>query len=227
MKRIGILCAGDAELAPYLAKMDKYSIIEAAMLKFYKGQLKEKEIIAVSSGVCKVNAAIAAQLLIDRFHGDCIINSGTAGGMNKTVQIFDTIIAQRTAYHDVAQGILTDFHPCLPSVFFPSSLQLLEAAEKCRPQVKTPLLFGTIVTGETFVTKETQRDRINAKFEPLAVDMESAAIAHVCYVNRIPFLAVRTITDTPEFSGLAHFEQNCKTAAEIAAAVVFELIGWL
>ena len=86
---------------------------------------------------------------------------------------------------------------------------------------------ASVVTGETFVTKETQRDRINAKFEPLAVDMESAAVAHVCYVNQIPFLAVRTITDTPEFSGLAHFEQNCTTAAEISAAVVFELIGWI
>ena len=227
MKRIGILCAGDAELAPYLTKTEKQPIAEAAMLKFYRGRIKGKEIIAVSSGVCKVNAAIAAQLLIDRFHADCIINSGTAGGMSKTVRIFDTIIARRTAYHDVARDILTDFHPYLPSVFFPSSPQLLDAAEKCRSQVKTPLLFGTIVTGETFVTKETQRDRINAKFEPLAVDMESAAVAHVCYANQIPFLAVRTITDTPEFSGLAHFEQNCTTAAEISAAVVFELIGWI
>ena len=117
MKRIGILCAGDAELAPYLTKTEKQPIAEAAMLKFYRGRIKGKEIIAVSSGVCKVNAAIAAQLLIDRFQVDCIINGGTAGGMNKTVQIFDTIIAQRTAYHDVAQDILTDFHPYLPSVF--------------------------------------------------------------------------------------------------------------
>ena len=116
MKRIGILCAGDADLAPYLTKTEKQPIAEAAMLKFYRGRIKGKEIIAVSSGVCKVNAAIAAQLLIDRFHADCIINSGTAGGMNKTVRIFDTIIARRTVYHDVARDILTDFHPYLPSV---------------------------------------------------------------------------------------------------------------
>ena len=73
---------------------------------------------------------------------------------------------------------------------------------------------------ETFVTKETQRDRINAKFEPLAVDMESAAVAHVCYVNKIPFLAVRTITDTVTHKGIENFDKNCEAASEISAEIV-------
>ena len=81
MKKIGILCAGDTELAPFLEHMKGQQITEKAMLKFHTGTINHVNVSAVYSGVCKVNAAIAAQLLIDMFHVDLIINAGTAGGM--------------------------------------------------------------------------------------------------------------------------------------------------
>lgn len=80
MKKIGILCASDTELAPFLNYIRNYKITEKAMLKFYEGIMKQVDVVAVYSGVCKVNAAVAAQLLIDVYHVDCIINGGTAGG---------------------------------------------------------------------------------------------------------------------------------------------------
>ena len=111
MKKTGILCASDTELEPFLKYIQSPRIIEKAMLKFYSGHIGQAAVVAVYSGVCKVNAAIAAQLLIDVFDVGSIINAGTAGGMDERVQLFDTVISERMAYHDMAEDILTEFHP--------------------------------------------------------------------------------------------------------------------
>ena len=96
--RIGILCAGDTELEPFLACMEDCTITEKAMLKFYEGTLQGVAAVALYSGVCKVNAAIAAQILIDTFQVDAVINAGTAGGMDERLEIFDTVAAETAAF---------------------------------------------------------------------------------------------------------------------------------
>ena len=223
MKHIGILCAGDTELAPFLEHMKGQQITEKAMLKFHTGTMN---VSAVYSGVCKVNAAIAAQLLIDMFHVDLIINAGTAGGMKERVQLFDTVISERVIYHDVADDILTDFHPWLKSNYFLADQELCAIARAYSRTSKHPVLFGTMVTGEQFIEDE-KREEINQKFDPLSTDMETAGVAHVCYVNRIPFLAVRTITDTVTHQGIETFDQNCEAASEISAEIVLGILGQL
>ena len=226
MKKIGILCAGDTELAPFLEHMKGQQITEKAMLKFHTGPRKHVNVSAVYSGVCKVNAAIAAQLLIDMFHVDLIINAGTAGGMKEGVQLFDTVISERVIYHDVADDILTDFHPWLKSNYFLADQELCAIARAYSRTSKHPVLFGTMVTGEQFIEDE-KREEINQKFDPLSTDMETAGVAHVCYVNRIPFLAVRTITDTVTHQGIETFDQNCEAASEISAEIVLGILGQL
>ena len=226
MKHIGILCAGDTELAPFLEHMKGQQITEKAMLKFHTGTINHVNVFAVYSGVCKVNAAIAAQLLIDMFHVDLIINAGTAGGMKEGVQLFDTVISERVIYHDVADDILTDFHPWLKSNYFLADQELCAIARAYSRTSKHPVLFGTMVTGEQFIEDE-KREEINRKFDPLSTDMETAGVAHVCYVNRIPFLAVRTITDTVTHQGIETFDQNCEAASEISAEIVLGILGQL
>ena len=226
MKHIGILCAGDTELAPFLEHMKGQQITEKAMLKFHTGTINHVNVSAVYSGVCKVNAAIAAQLLIDMFHVDLIINAGTAGGMKEGVQLFDTVISERVIYHDVADDILTDFHPWLKSNYFLADQELCAIARAYSRTSKHPVLFGTMVTGEQFIEDE-KREEINQKFDPLSTDMETAGGAHVCYVNRIPFLAVRTITDTVTHQGIETFDQNCEAASEISAEIVLGILGQL
>ena len=226
MKHIGILCAGDTELAPFLEHMKGQQITEKAMLKFHTGTINHVNVSAVYSGVCKVNAAIAAQLLIDMFHVDLIINAGTAGGMKEGVQLFDTVISERVIYHDVADDILTDFHPWLKSNYFLADQELCAIARAYSRTSKHPVLFGTMVTGEQFIEDE-KREEINQKFDPLSTDMETAGVAHVCYVNRIPFLAVRTITDTVTHQGIETFDQNGEAASEISAEIVLGILGQL
>ena len=130
MKKIGILCASDTELEPFFSYLENSTITENAMLKFHYGPNFGSSIIAVYSGVCKVNAAIAAQVLIDTFHVDAIINGGTAGGMDKKVQLLDTVISERMIYHDMTEDILTEFHPWLEHNYFEADKNLLEAAKK-------------------------------------------------------------------------------------------------
>lgn len=223
MKKIGILCASDTELAPFLNYIRNYKITEKAMLKFYEGIMKQVDVVAVYSGVCKVNAAVAAQLLIDVYHVDCIINGGTAGGMEESVQLFDTVISERVIYHDVADDILTEFHPWLKNNYFAADENLSAMAKKYSRTAKYPVRFGTMVTGEQFIEDE-KREEINRKYAPLSVDMETASVAHVCYVNKIPFLAVRTITDTVTHKGIENFDKNCEAASGISAEIVAGIV---
>ncbi len=219
--KIGILCAGDREAAPFISMIDDCKTSERAMLKFYEGKIEGVDIVTLFSGVCKVNAAIATQILIDTYSCDTIINSGTAGGMDDDLEIFDTVISEEVAYHDVDEGILTEFHPWLESVYFKADKDLLELAQRIAYNWKTEnkIVFGRMVTGEKFI-EDKNRAAINARHAPLSVDMETAGIAHVCYVNKIPFIAVRTITDTPSHSGVNEFEKNCDIAARISADIV-------
>lgn len=220
--KVGILCPSDTELEPFLPHIRDGRTTREAMLTFHTGRIGGLPVTAVYSGVCKVNAAIAAQLLIDRFGCNAIVNAGVAGGIDPSVGLFDTVVSERAAYHDVAGDILTEFHPWMPSPWFSCEGPLLSAARSVPAPQGHALRFGDMVTGESFI-QEGNREEILRKFSPLSVDMETAAVAHVCHVNRIPFLAVRTITDTARQDAADRFEQNCPLAAAITAEVVLSI----
>lgn len=226
--RVGIICAGDREVAPFLPIIDGCQITEKAMLKFHEGQINGVDIVALFSGVCKVNAAIATQILIDTYGVNVIINAGAAGGMDNKLEIFDSVISTEVAYHDVAPNILTEFHPWLETVYFKADQELLNLTRQAVSKIDTvgKVYWGRMVTGEVFVADEG-RQIINEQFAPLTVDMETASIAHVCYVNRIPFISIRSITDTATHSGTGHFEENCKKASIIAKDITVALLAEL
>ena len=226
--RVGIICAGDEEVAPFLPIIDGCRIREKTMLEFYEGQINGVDIVILFSGVCKVNAAIATQILIDTFGVNMIINAGTAGGMAKELDILDTVISTEVAYHDVAPDILTEFHPWMESVYFQADPQLLKLSKQAVSKVNVAgkVYWGRMVTGEAFIADEG-RQAINEQFSPLSVDMETASIAHVCYVNNVPFIAIRSITDTATHSGVEHFEENCPKASAIAKDITVALLAEL
>ena len=165
--KIGIICAGDEELAPFLPLISGCKITKKAMLKFYEGQIEGLEVVALFSGVCKVNAAIASQLLIDVFGVNIIINAGTAGGMEKDLKIFDTVISTEVCYHDVAPDILTEFHPWMRSVFFAADETLIRLSKSAVGRLTLPgkAVWGRMATGESFITEEG-RQKIYDEFAP-------------------------------------------------------------
>ena len=154
---------------------------------------------------------------------EAIINAGTAGGIDPSISIFDTVISTETAYHDVAEDILTEFHPWMDSIWFPGDPFLLSLATQAAQDSGRPVRFGRMVTGEAFLSGPGT-GAVRSAFHPLCADMESAAVAHVCHANGIPFLSIRTITDSADRSAAACFEENCRRASEIAAQVTHALL---
>lgn len=223
--KIGIICASDRELAPFgrLISNRKYS--QTALLTVCEGTIAKVPVAALYSGVCKVNAAIAAMTLIHVYGCDTIINSGTAGGLDSHLKIFSTVVATESEYHDVAPEILTEFHPWKDTSAFRSGDTLLQAARKVAKARKN-VFYGKMATGEQFVDGPL-RDKIKEKMSPLTVDMETAAIAHVCYATGVPFLAVRTLTDHADGGAEGDFQKNCEEASRLSAEFVSDIIAEL
>ena len=167
--------------------------------------------------------------MIDCYGVDTVISAGASGGMAEELQLFDTVVAVEACYHDVHERILTDYHPFMKTQFFPASSELVSAAKAAaKPLAERGqrIFFGRTATGEAFIADEGRAD-INSRLAPLAVDMESAAIAHVCYLNGVRFIAVRCITDTAKHSGVGTFEENCSRASEIAKDFVCAMLNEL
>lgn len=225
MMKVGIISAVENELAPILDVLKNPRLRDKAGLKIYEGSIDGVEAAAVVCGVCKVNAAMTAQILIDFCGVDIIINSGTAGGMDACLGLFDTVIATEVGYHDVDFMFLRDYHPHFDNPYFVTDARLINAAKQAAEKLETggKIHFGRMMTGEAFITDEG-RPEINRLYSPMSVDMETAAIAHVCKLNAIPFMSVRSITDTADHSGVGEFEENCKRASVVSKDVTLAII---
>ena len=213
--RIGLISATEREIMPFImSKMTVKVKEEEARLNFYSGFYEGIEVVAVFSGVCKVNAAIAAQILISKFQVTHLILTGVAGALNEKLNIGDIVIGSEIAYHDVAPGILTEYHPWMKDIYFRPDDKLFELCNKVADSLSLncKCYTGRIITGEAFVT-ENERGALIERFNPLCVDMESASVAHVCYANRVPFLIIRSISDRADKTGAEDFESNMAKAA--------------
>lgn len=193
---IGIIVAMDKELALLLPKIENISRTTVNDREFFTGTMGRHTITACKCGIGKVNAAIGALTLIENFHPSLVINSGVAGGTGHGAAILDVVVASEVAYHDVwcgpgtVDGQAADCPPRFEGALQPATLQALGLADK----VKT----GLIASGDIFVSRVDDIRRILALYpEAIAVDMESAAIAHVCHLKNVPFVCVRVISDTP------------------------------
>ena len=153
-------------------------------------------------GIGKVNAALGAQRMINEFHPDCIISSGCAGGNGDDINIQDVVVSAQLCYHDVYCGSAIDDTTVygqvqgLPARYQAGPYLLRKSAELKVDDVK--IHPGLIVTGDWFVdSKEKAREIVGHFPEAKAIDMESAAIAQTCYINKVPFISFRVISDIP------------------------------
>ena len=193
------------------------------MLSFRKGVWNGYELIMTYSGVGPVNAAIAAELMIECFGAGAIIDAGTSGGLSHDVRIMDTVVSERVSYHDLPPDILTEYHPWLTENCFRPDPRLLTLVRNYSGKAGYTIRFGAAVTGSSFI-EGNEREEIRERLDPLAVDMESAAVAQVSHASRIPFLSVRTVTDTSEHDGIASFHDNCLRAARQSADAVLGIL---
>lgn len=174
-------------------------------LAFVLGTYNGQEMVLMQSGIGKVNAAVGAVELIRRYHPSALINTGVAGGIDPALSVMDVVVGAQVAYHDVDCGPESELGQVqgLP-LYFEADETLRQTALEV--VCETTLYSGLICSGDQFITDRTQLERIKERYpEGLAVDMESGALAQVCYLYDVPFLSFRIISDTPGAEG--HFEQ--------------------
>lgn len=225
MRNIGIIGAMDLEIKLIRDSMEAIKHTKAAGFDFYSGSLAGKPVVLTCCGVGKVNAAACTQLLVDRYHVDCIINTGIAGGLHGEVKVCDLVISENVTYHDVRKG---QMRSCFPfKEYFEADQNLIEAASKACSIIEMKKFKhhkGRIVSGERFVDDIGLKEQIIEQYSPHCVEMEGAAIGHVAHLNSIPFVVIRSISDNADDAASMSYEAFEKISAEISASVALNMI---
>ena len=228
-KIIGIIGAMDLEVEKLIEVMADKKEIEYAKRKFYVGKLEGADVVLARCGVGKVNAGITVQMMVDKFNITHIINTGVAGSLNETIDIGDIVLATGAVYHDLeatAFGYERGQVPQMEVFEFPTSEELVSLAEKsCKkvnPDVK--VFKGRIASGDQFIADKATKADIKKYFDPYCVEMEGCAMAHAAYVNDIPCLIIRAISDKADDSAEMDYPTFEREAAIHSAKMVFEMM---
>ena len=224
---IGLIGALDEEIALFLKKMKVEAVQVHAGIHFFKGRLTGKRVVVCKSGVGKVNAALATQILIDLFHVDAIIFSGVAGALRPDVNIFDIVISTKTQQYDVdftAIGFPPGDIPFLETSVFEADPRLVLLAERASAGMQIKVFKGKILTGDRFVASKKLVSLLQRNFGGLCVEAEGAATGQVCFRNKISFVVIRGISDRADMAAPTDFGCSVKKAAFRAQALVWAML---
>ncbi|NLP26748.1 MAG: 5'-methylthioadenosine/adenosylhomocysteine nucleosidase [Clostridiales bacterium] len=222
MKTIGIIGAMPSEIADIRRVLNGAKVENYSGFDFYINEINEKRVINVCCGIAKVNAAICTQVMIDRFNTDAIINTGIAGGMNPNIDVCDIVISDEVLPHDLELRFLENYPPFCS--VFKADEGLIKLAEKICEGSDIDCFVGRIVSGDAFISSNELKKQIIGRLNPYAVDMESSAIGHCAYMNKVPFVSVRCISDNADDDGAMSFDEFEKIAAKRVAEIVLEMV---
>ena len=222
---IGIIGAMDEEVISLKRKMIVKQQRDIASMTFFVGTVNEKEVVVVRCGIGKVNAAICTQILIDLFEVKYIINTGVAGGLYPELEIGDIVVSSDTVEHDMdasAVGNPRGEIPRMQKTYFEADEKLIDAAKKAAETLKDAgkVYVGRVASGDQFVCSMQVREDIYATFTAYCAEMEGAAIAHTCYLNQVPFVIIRAISDKADQSADVNFEEFVDVAAKNASKMI-------
>lgn len=229
MKKIGIIGAMELEVEALKGKMDIRRTEEKASMEFLEGTLNKTEVVIVRSGIGKVNAALCTQILCDLFQVSHIINTGVAGSLKNEIDIGDIVVSTDALHHDVDVRIFgypLGEVPQVGCLAFPADEHLAQLAETCCKEVNSDISVyqGRIVSGDQFVSDRKVKDGIVDNFHGYCVEMEGASIAHAAYLNHVPFVIIRAISDKADDSAELDYPTFEKAAAAHSAALVEHML---
>ena len=227
---IGIIGAMEEEVAALKREMKDAVITEYASMEFCKGALCGREAVVVRSGIGKVNAGICAQILVDRFGVDLLINTGIAGSLDADIDIGDMVISTDAVHHDMDATIFGDPAgqvPRMDTFSFPADERLVELAvkanEKANPDIHT--FRGRVASGDQFISSQEAKERISSNFHALCAEMQGAGIAHAAYLNKVSYVIVRAISDKADNSATMDYPEFEKQAIVHSVRLVKELLA--
>lgn len=205
MKIIGIIGAMEEEVAILKEKMSEVTVLEKAGMEFFKGILGGQQVVIVRSGIGKVNAGICTQILADVFQVNAVINTGIAGSLKAEINIGDIVLSTDTMQHDVDArefGYEIGQVPRMDTKTFPADKTLRAIALKVCHQVNPEIQVfeGRVASGDQFVADKETKEKIIANTQAYCTEMEGAAIGQAAYLNGIPYLVIRAISDKADDS---------------------------
>lgn len=225
MKKIGIIGAMALEIRVIKEHLVIAGTDNFAGFTFITGSLNGKLVVLTVSGIGKVNAAICTQLMIDHYDVDCIINTGIAGSLQPDLRICDVVISDDVTYHDVRPEQMISCFPNKESFFADQKLvnYAVHACDLTRTE-NWNYRVGRIVSGEQFVADDRKKKQIIKQYNAQCVEMEGAAVAHAAYVNRVPFIIIRSISDTADHNANLDSETFEKISTNISSNIVVQMI---
>lgn len=230
MKMYGIIAAMQEEMQEIKKIMREIREEQIYELVFIEGKINEVNVVLVESGVGKVNAARTTQILIDQFEVEAIINVGSAGAANDELDIGDIVIGKKLVQHDFditafghPKGFISNVGECVES-----DTKLIEKMEQTILGLQNEefkIKVGTIASGDIFCTEIKMKEKIRNKFEADAIEMEGAAVAQICKLDNIPFIVVRSISDSPNGNNNITFDQFLEKASKRCAQIIKEFLN--
>jgi len=217
---IGIIVAEEKELSAIkdiMINIEELNIYEKV---FYKGIIENKEVIVVKSNVGKVNSARVTQILIDKFNPSLVINVGTAGSVDNILDIGDVVVADKLYQYDFD---VTPFGRKIGEIenigkYIEVNKDLLKLFNDMN------VTIGSIASGDKFIVNIEEKNNIRNVFNALCIEMEGASIGQVCYLDKIPFIVIRSITDKQDGSSKVDFEKFLESSSKKAASILKEIL---
>lgn len=229
---LGIIGALDIEVNGIIEKMENRKEKIISSMKFTSGVIDGTECVIAKCGIGKVNAAMCTQTMILEYKPDRIINTGIAGSTSDRTHIGSIVIAENAVQHDFDTTLLGDeaatlFLPEENIIYIPADSETVKELEKvCSALDDIDFTVGTVATGDQFIGTLDTRAQINKKFGAIACEMEGGSIAQVCYINKVPFCILRSISDdsTSDESAQVEYSTFSRSAAEKAIEIITAFI---
>lgn len=231
MNKIGIIGAMELEVSTLKSLMEIEKTVKKASLTFYEGKLEGKDIVLVQCGIGKVNSALCAQILISEFNVDAIVNTGVAGAIHSSLDVNDIVISTDAIQHDMdatAFGYKKGQIPQMENSTFVADDRLVNAAyDSSLDQAKDKdfkIVKGRVVSGDIFISSKELKEELENDFNAYCGEMEGAAIAHACYLNNIPFVIIRAMSDKADGSANVTYDEFVIEAAENSKDIVLRML---
>ena len=229
MKKIGIIGAMELEVETLKAHMTTTNITTKANMEFHEGTLNGTPVVIVRSGVGKVNAALCVQILADLFEVTAIINTGVAGSLNAALDIGDILISRDALHHDVDAtifGYKPGEVPQLGCREFIADEHLAQVAVSTCKEVNPDIHVhtGRVVSGDQFISSKEVKNHLIEEFNGSCAEMEGAAIAQGAYLNKIPYVVLRAISDKADDSATMDYPTFESEAARHCVNLLQEMV---
>ena len=225
---IGIIAAMAEELEILLEDLTLEEKKEKANMTFHKGSLYGKTVVAVVCGIGKVNSAICTQILASEYNVDRVINVGVAGGIGKDIYPGDIVVAENLVQHDMdttAFGDKMGQIPRLDTFDFKCDEQMVAIAKKACEEIPELNSFtGRIVSGDQFIANIEKIQWLDKEFGAISCEMEGASIAQVCYLNSIPFVVIRSISDNANNGAHMDYQKFIPVAVKNSTRILKQML---